>query len=82
MSSLHKARARRLAAFLAEKYQVKLPHMQALEAVAAMEGVRNWQTLVAQSGDGEDIFGGRRPCSTLRRSRWTVAIRSYSESET
>lgn len=68
MSDLHKARARRLAAYLAEKYQLKLPHTQALEAIAATEGVRNWQTLVAQSHDCEDVFGGSLDPESLENS--------------
>ncbi|HWX66022.1 MAG TPA: glyoxalase superfamily protein [Rhodanobacter sp.] len=58
MSIAYKARARHLAAYLADKYQIKLSHTQCLEAIAAEEGVRSWQVLAARNDGAADLFGG------------------------
>lgn len=46
MTDRYKAQAKRLAAHLADKLGVKLKHASVLEAVAALHGARDWNTLV------------------------------------
>lgn len=48
-----KKQASRLAAYLGEKHRVNLKHASALEALAAVYGVRNWQTLSARAGKSQ-----------------------------
>lgn len=44
-----KKQAARLAAYLGTNHRLNLKHASALEALAAVHGARNWQTLAAQS---------------------------------
>jgi hypothetical protein len=79
-----KKQASRLAAYLGAKHRLNLKHASALEALAAVHGARNWQTLAAGADrDDEDVAtapaGGPltlcwhadgRPQVTLSRASW------------
>ncbi len=49
---LYKAEAKRLAEHLADVHGVKLKHSSVLEAVAALHGARDWNTLMARDKPG------------------------------
>lgn len=51
-TDLYKAEAQRLANHLADVHGVKLHHSSALNAVAALHGARNWNSLIAQAKPG------------------------------
>lgn len=53
-----KKQASRLAAYLGEKHRVNLKHSSVLEALAAVYGARNWQTLAARAGTSQDRSTG------------------------
>lgn len=61
-----KKQAARLAAYMGAKHRVNLKHASALEALAAVHGARNWQTLAAgtEQADEPDLAAkvpGNRP---------------------
>lgn len=51
----YKARARRLAAHLKAKHNLSMSHSAALEAIAAEEGTRDWNTLAARSTEADSM---------------------------
>lgn len=81
-----KKQASRLAAYLGAKHRLNLKHASALEALAAVHGARNWQTLAAGADaglDDEDVatapagvpltlcwHADGRPQVTLSRASW------------
>ena len=50
-----KAQASRLAQHLADKHGIKLKHASVLEAIAALHGARDWNTLSASTAAGEGL---------------------------
>lgn len=52
---IFKAQATRLALHLADKHGIKLKHASVLEAIAALHGARDWNTLSASSGAGAEL---------------------------
>lgn len=52
---LLKKQASRLAQFLGERHRLNLKHSSALEAIAAVHGARNWQTLAAGAESTREI---------------------------
>lgn len=56
MSEQLKAQAARLADHLGTKHGIKLKHSAFLEAIAAIHGARNWQSLCAAPSAGTEAF--------------------------
>lgn len=54
-TSIFKAQASRLAQHLADKHGIKLKHASVLEAIAALHGARDWNTLSASTTAGEGL---------------------------
>jgi hypothetical protein len=50
-NELYKAQAARLVKFLSEHHKFRLKQSTSLEAIAAIHGFRNWNTLVASASD-------------------------------
>lgn len=73
-----KKQATRLAAYLGANHRVNLKHASALEALAAVHGARNWQTLAAQAATDsatqmEPPAGNKaRAREPLRPLTWTT----------
>jgi len=81
-----KKQAGRLAAYMGAKHRVNLKHASALEALAAIHGARNWQTLAASAEHADEPNASVSPASSgamtmswhstglphlsLPRSRW------------
>ncbi|MBC8737143.1 hypothetical protein F6X40_10020 [Paraburkholderia sp. UCT31] len=55
---LYKAQAARLVKFLAENHKFRLKHASSLEAIAALHGLRNWNTLIAEQSDASNLPAG------------------------
>lgn len=56
--TLYKGQAKRLASYLSASHDVTLGHGHALEAVAAMHGYHDWNTLVAAEKSGATPIAG------------------------
>ncbi len=64
-NDIAKAQATRLAEFLASKYGFKLRHAGALEAIAHIHGVKDWNHLAAQPVQADQPQVDARPWLTL-----------------
>lgn len=68
-----KKQAGRLAAYLGAKHRVTLKHASALEALAAVHGARNWQTLAAGAEQTEEPeFAHRVPGKRRMALSWST----------
>jgi len=66
-----KKQAGRLAAYMGAKHRVNLKHASALEALAAVHGARNWQTLTAGAEQAEEPdLAARLPGSRPMAISW------------
>jgi hypothetical protein len=67
-----KKQAGRLATYLGANHRVNLKHASALEAIAAVHGARNWQTLAAGTGDSAGVPDGAVPRGGRAVERFTM----------
>ena len=72
----YKARARRLVAHLKSKHNVSLSHSAALEAIAAEEGARDWNTLAARNTADDAIRSAVAANATYPVFAWDIAERA------
>jgi hypothetical protein len=80
MTDPYKLRAERLGNFLATRHGIKLKHANLLEAIAAEEGCRNWNTLRAQGQSPSSPTADSAPAG--EESAPSVLLETLEEAKT